>query len=94
MRQTKPYPWDNVESKFPVDSTVEGTVIRIHPFGAVVELDDGLTGLIHISQLDVKRVNKVEDIVEIGDRVHAKVIAIDKENKKIKLSRKALLENQ
>ncbi|MCX6088305.1 MAG: S1 RNA-binding domain-containing protein [Caldiserica bacterium] len=94
LRQTKPYPWDDVESKFPVDSTVEGIVIRIHPFGAVVELDDGLTGLIHISQLDVKRVNKVEDIVKIGDRVQAKVIAIDKENKKIKLSRKALLENQ
>ncbi len=94
LRQTKPYPWDDVESKFPVDSAVEGIVIRIHPFGAVVELDDGLTGLIHISQLDVKRVNKVEDIVKIGDRVQAKVIAIDKENKKIKLSRKALLENQ
>ncbi len=94
LRQTKPYPWDNVENKFPIESTVEGTVIRIHPFGAVVELDDGLTGLIHISQLDTKRVNKVEDIVKIGDKVQAKIIAVDKENKKIKLSRKALLENR
>jgi ribosomal protein S1 len=94
LRQTKPYPWDNVETKFPIESTVEGTVIRIHPFGAVVELDDGLTGLIHISQLDTKRVNKVEDIVKIGDKVQAKIIAVDKENKKIKLSRKALLENR
>jgi small subunit ribosomal protein S1 len=94
LRQTKPYPWDNVEAKFPIDSTIDGTIIRIHPFGAVVELDDGLTGLIHISQLDIKRVNKVEDVVKIGDRVQAKVISVDKENKKIKLSRKALLENQ
>jgi ribosomal protein S1 len=94
LRQTKPYPWDNVEARFPVDSVVEGAVIRIHPFGAVVELDDGLTGLIHISQLDTKRVNKVEDVLKIGDRVQAKVLAVDKENKKIKLSRKALLESE
>ncbi len=92
IRQTKPYPWDVVDVKYPVDSIVEGPVIRIHEFGAVVELEDGLTGLIHISQLDNKRVNKVEEIVKVGDIVRAKVISIDKENKKIKLSRKAAIE--
>ncbi len=94
LRQTKPYPWDIVEEKFPVGSIVEGTVIRIHPFGAVVELDDGITGLVHISQLDVKRVNKVDDVVKIGDKIRVKVLNIDKENKKMRLSRKAVLEGE
>ncbi len=94
LKQTKPYPWDIVSEKFPINSTVEGTVIRIHPFGAVLEIDDGLTGLVHISQLDKKRVNKVEEVVNIGDKLQVKVIAIDKENKKIKLSRRALLEDE
>ncbi len=94
LRQAKPYPWDIVDEKFPVDSIVEGTVIRIHPFGAVVELDDGITGLIHISQLDTKRVNKVDDIVKLGDEVKVKVLAIDKENKKMRLSRRAAIEEE
>jgi ribosomal protein S1 len=94
LRQTKPYPWDIVDVKFPINSIVEGVVIRIHPFGAVLELDDGLTGLVHISQLDKKRVNKVEDLVKIGDKMQVKVMGIDKENKKIKLSRRALFEDE
>ncbi len=94
LKQTKPYPWDIVEEKFPVGSTVEGTVIRIHPFGAVVELDDGITGLVHISQLDVKRVNKVDDIVKLGDKIRVKVLNIDRENKKMRLSRKAVVEEE
>ena len=94
LRQTKPYPWDIVEEKFPVGSIAEGTIIRIHPFGAVVELDDGITGLVHISQLDTKRVNKVDDVVKIGDKIRVKVLDIDKENKKMRLSRKAVLEDE
>lgn len=94
IRQTKPYPWDVVDVKYPIDSIVEGQVIRIHDFGAVIEIEDGLTGLIHISQLDNKRVNKVEEAVHLGEIVKAKVISIDKENKKIKLSRKALLQEK
>lgn len=94
LRQTKPYPWDVVDVKYPIDSIVEGQVIRIHEFGAVIEIEDGLTGLIHISQLDNKRVNKVEESVHLGEIVKAKVISIDKENKKIKLSRKALLQEK
>ena len=94
LRQTKPYPWDVVEEKFPVGSIVEGTVIRIHPFGAVVELDEGITGLVHISQLDTKRVNKVEDVVKLGDRIKVKVLAINKDKRKMRLSRRAVLEEQ
>ncbi len=94
LRQAKPYPWDNIEEKYPIGSVVEGTVLRIHPFGVVLELDEGITGLVHISQLDTKRVNKIEDFVKIGDKMKVKVMQIDKENKKMKLSRRALLEEE
>ncbi|MGB9793583.1 MAG: 30S ribosomal protein S1 [Caldisericum sp.] len=94
LRQTKPHPWEVVEDKYPIGSIVEGTVLRIHPFGVVLELDEGITGLIHISQLDTKRVDKIENFVKIGDKLQAKVMSIDKENRKMKLSRKALFENE
>jgi len=94
LRQTKPHPWETVEEKYPIESIVEGTVIRIHPFGVVVEIEEGITGLIHISQLDSKRIDKIENFVKIGDKIKAKVLSIDKENRKMKLSRKALLEDE
>lgn len=94
LRQTKPHPWEIVEEKYPIGSVVEGTVLRIHPFGIVLELDEGITGLIHISQLDTKRVDKIENFVKVGDKLQAKVMSIDKENRKMKLSRRALFENE
>jgi 4-hydroxy-3-methylbut-2-enyl diphosphate reductase len=94
LRQTKPHPWEVVEEKYPIGSVVEGTVLRIHPFGVVLELDEGITGLIHISQLDTKRIDKIENFVKVGDKLQAKVVSIDKENRKMKLSRRALLENE
>jgi len=94
LRQTKPHPWEVVEEKYPIGSVVEGTVLRIHPFGVVLELDEGITGLIHISQLDTKRIDKIENFVKVGDKLQAKVMSIDKENRKMKLSRRALLENE
>ncbi|BAL80920.1 30S ribosomal protein S1 [Caldisericum exile] len=94
LRQTKPHPWEIVEEKYPIGSIVEGTVLRIHPFGVVLELDEGITGLIHISQLDTKRIDKIENFVKIGDKLQAKVMSIDKENRKMKLSRRAILENE
>jgi len=92
LKQVKPHPWEAIEEKYPIGSVVEGNVIRIHPFGVVVELEDGITGLIHISQLDTKRIDRIENSVKVGNKVQAKVLSIDKENRKMKLSRKALLE--
>lgn len=70
-----------------VDSVYEGTVRRIFDFGAMVEIMPGKEGLIHISKLDTKRVNKVEDVVNIGDRVKVRVIKVD-DRGRIDLSRK------
>jgi len=68
-----------------------GKVVKIAPFGAFVEILPGKDGLVHISELAPKRVNKVEDIVKVGDKILVKVIDID-ESGKIKLSRKKALE--
>jgi polyribonucleotide nucleotidyltransferase len=71
----------------------DGTVKRIVTFGAFVEIMPGRDGLVHISELDLRRVARVEDVVKEGDPLRVKVIGIDSEGK-IKLSRKALLKEQ
>ena len=74
-----------------VDRIYEGTVKRIFDFGAMVEILPGKEGLIHISKLDNKRVNKVTDVVKIGDQVKVKVIKVD-DRGRIDLSRKDVTE--
>ncbi len=76
-----------------VGEIYEGTVVKITDFGAFVNIMPGTDGLVHISQLDAKRVKKVTDVVKEGDTVKVKVLEIDK-NGKIRLSRKALLEEE
>lgn len=76
-----------------MDSIVEGKVVRITTFGAFVELEPGLDGLVHISQCALKRIAKVEDAVQVGQTVRVKVLKVDKEAKRISLSiREALTE--
>lgn len=70
-----------------------GKVKRIEKFGAFVELFKGKDGLVHISELDIKRTNKVEDVVKLGDEIMVKVIEIDSQGR-INLSRKAILKEQ
>ena len=76
-----------------IGRTYNGLVRRIAEFGAFVEILPGTDGLVHISELDVNRVRRVEDICKVGDRMEVKVINIDGDGK-IRLSRKALLVNQ
>ena len=81
------------EEKYPVESIVEGKVVRITTFGAFVELEPGLDGLVHISQCALKRIAKVEDAVQVGQIVRVKVLKVDTEAKRISLSiREALTE--
>jgi polyribonucleotide nucleotidyltransferase len=76
-----------------VGAIYEGTVRKIMDFGAFVEIFPGTDGLVHISQLDSKRVNKVSDVLKEGDRVTVKVLEVDRDGK-IRLSRKAVLEGE
>jgi len=92
-KQLQPKPWMMAGEKYPIGSIVEGKVVRIVPFGAFVALESTIDGLIHISQVSVRRIAKVEDELKVGDVVRCKVLEVNPEAKRISLSRKeALLE--
>ena len=91
-KQLQPHPWDNAAEKYPEGAIVEGKVVRITDFGAFVELQPGLDGLVHISQCATTRVAKVEDAVKVGDVVNVKVLGVDPEKKRISLSIRQALE--
>lgn len=93
MKELTQNPWDAAESTYAPETTVTGKVARVMDFGAFVELEPGIEGLIHISQLDWKRVRKVSDVVKEGQEVTAKVLEFDKNRKRIALSIKALSED-
>ena len=92
-KQLQPKPWTKAAEKYPVGSIVEGKVVRIVPFGAFVALEPTIDGLIHISQVGIHRIEKVEDEIKVGDVVRCKVLDVNVEAKRISLSRKdALIE--
>ena len=86
LKQLSKDPWDTAVGQFVVGTIVSGTVKKSADFGAFVELAPGVEGLVHISQLSGKRVNKVSDVVKEGDIVKAKILQIDTEKKRISLS--------
>ncbi len=90
VKQLKKDPWNDCVDRFPVESVVRGKVSNIANFGAFVEIEEGVEGLIHISELDYRRINKVTDVLSPGEEVEAKVVSIDPERKRIGLSLKAL----
>ena len=93
VKQLEPDPWDDIAKKYSVGMDIEGTIIKITGFGAFAEFGDGLEGLIHITQLDSKNVSQPEKVVEVGQKIQAKIIKVDVSNKKIALSIKAYKEN-
>ncbi len=88
IKQLEEDPWKRIEERMPVGSVVEGDIVRVTDFGVFVELETGIEGLIHISELSEERVEKTEDVAKVGDRVKARVMSIDKSDKKIALSKK------
>lgn len=94
VKQLSNNPWESIEKTMPVGTLVKGKVSKITAFGAFVELDSGIEGLIHVTELSDQAFGKVEDIVSKGDDVTAKVIKLDPEHKKIALSIKEYLIDQ
>ena len=90
-KQLQPQPWDLVAEKYTVGDTIHGKVVRIVPFGAFVEVEKGIDGLVHVSQISHERIETPASVLNVGDEVDAKVVAIDPEAKKMNLSIKALL---
>lgn len=92
LKQLLDNPWNTVDEKYPVGSIVDAKVVRTAPFGAFLQVEPGIEGLVHISQLAHHRVGKTEDVVKPGDQVKAKVLGIDKDAKRISLSIKEALD--
>ena len=89
MKQLAVDPWTDIDAFFKIGDVVTGTVSKITSFGAFVELKDGIDGLVHISQISEERIEKVKDFVNVGDEVSARVIKIDREERRLGLSIKA-----
>jgi small subunit ribosomal protein S1 len=90
MRQLAHNPWAGVEDRYPAGKSVSGRVTRVSDFGAFVELETGVEGLIHISELDHQRVRKVSDVVNVGQEVLLQVLEVLSDRQRISLSLKAL----
>jgi small subunit ribosomal protein S1 len=91
MKQLEPNPWDNLHLKYPVNSTVEGRVRNLTDFGAFVEIEDGIDGLIHVSNMSwTKRIKHPSEVVKKGDKVQAIVLAIEPEHRRLSLGMKQL----
>lgn len=86
VKQLGSNPWEDIKETMPINSIVKGTVSKITAYGAFVELDNGLEGLIHVTELSDEAFGKVEDVVSVGADVTAKVMKVDPEHKKISLS--------
>ncbi|HXX82258.1 MAG TPA: S1 RNA-binding domain-containing protein [Thermodesulfovibrionales bacterium] len=87
LKAVLPDPWASVAEKYPVDSKVSGSIVRLLPFGAFVRLEPGIEGLIHISNLGAgRRINHPKEVVEVGQWVEVYVLSVDQENRKISLS--------
>ena len=91
LKQLTPYPWENVEEKYPVESKVRGKVVSITDYGAFVELEKGIEGLIHISEMSwTQHIRHPSKVVAIGDVVEVMVLKVDKEGEKISLGLKQI----
>ena len=94
LKQRFPDPWEDIEKKYPPGSRVKGKVVNILPYGIFVEIEKGIEGLVHISEISwAKRVENLSSTFAIGDVVEIQVLSIDKESRKIALSIKQLETN-
>lgn len=94
LKQTFQNPWDNIEQRYPIGAIVHGKIVNMVPYGAFVEIENGVEGLIHITEMSwTKRVNKPSEMVKVGQEVDAVVIEISKDDQKIALSLKQIEEN-
>ncbi len=91
LKQLTPHPWDEVEIKYPIGETVEGTVVSLTNYGAFIEIEPGVEGLIHVSEISwTRHIKNPSEEYSMGDKIEAKVISIDSEERKISLGVKQL----
>src|SRR5438128_1420748 len=94
LKQTQRNPWDQIEERFPAGQKVKGKITNLVPYGAFVELEEGVEGLIHVSELSwTKRIMRPSDILSVGQEVEAVVLGVNKEEQKISLGLRQLEPN-
>jgi len=94
VKQLTPDPWEGIETKFPVDSKHKGKVTNISDFGVFVELEEGVDGLVHISDLSwSKKINHPKEVTSVGEDMEVVILEIDKDNRRLSLGYKQLEEN-
>ena len=89
IKQLEADPWKNIEQRYRIGDLVKGKVVKLANFGAFIELPDKLEGLVHISQISEDRIDKIKDVLKVGDEVNARVIKVDSQERRIGLSIKA-----
>ena len=92
LKQNQPEPWSVIDENYQVGQVIEGKVVQIKEYGAFVELEPGLDGLVHISEVAHKRVANIGEELEVGQVVSAKILEIDKDRKRISLSIRETIE--
>ena len=92
LKQNQPEPWSVIDTTYEVGQVIEGKVVQIKEYGAFVELEPGLDGLVHISEVAHKRVGNISEELEVGQTVSAKILEIDKDRKRISLSIRETIE--
>ena len=86
LKQAQPNPWDSIEAKYPVNARLRGKVASLAPYGAFIELEPGIEGLVHVSEFSwTRHVARPSDMLKVGDEVDVVVLSVDKENQKIAL---------
>ncbi|HBO42795.1 MAG TPA: 30S ribosomal protein S1, partial [Planctomycetaceae bacterium] len=94
LKQKTPSPWEQIEMKFPIGSRVKGTVVNVMTYGAFVKLEEGIEGLVHISEMSwTKRIGHPSDLVQIDEEIEVVVLGINKEKQEISLGMKQTQEN-
>ncbi len=94
LKQKTPSPWETVEEKYPVGSRVRGTVVNVMNYGVFVKLEDGVEGLVHISEMSwTKRINHPSELVQVGEEIDVVVLGINKEKQEISLGIKQTQDN-
>src|SRR5206468_1366295 len=90
MKQVQPNPWDKVAERYPPSTVISGVVRNLTNYGAFIEIEQSMEGLLHISELAEHKVESHEEIVKVGDEIEVKVLHVDPAERKIGLSRKQL----
>ncbi len=94
LKQLVPHPWENIEIKYPEGTRITGKVVSVKSFGAFIEIEPGVEGLVHISEMSwTKKISDARKIVKIGDTINAIVLEMDKENRRISLGMKQMEAN-